>query len=388
MKSMEKRLAGALRYELIAVQPEALLNESAAEGIPFSELEIIDAYTLRLTIPESERKRLEALAPRCRCELRLIAQSGGSRDRRLLRYRLPLLIAALLVLLGILASSLFIWDIELVGAEELSRGRLLRALEDCGVAPGTFRFSLDTDEVRGKMLEKVPELAWMSVNVRGSRAGVLLLARSEKPEIYREEDAADVVAAAPGVVLRVSVLNGKPLVQAGQAVLRGETLVSGTLDSLTNAPRYVRAMAEVQAETLYEITACSPAQSAKSQGGGRSLTRFALCLGKTRVNFYGKSGKALDGYDKIIRETVLGVPGLFVLPVRLVREELRPYESRPGGAPQAEELQARLYEALAARIDGEILAAAFTVSEEDGLLCVTMRARCRENIARTVDIIH
>lgn len=387
MKKIEKRLRGALRYELVSVQPEALLNECALEGLTVSELEILDAFTLRLTIPEDERQRLEALAPRCRCELKLLETSGGSRDRRLLRRRLPLLLAALLALSAILASQLFIWEIDFVGAQELSRGRLLRALEESGVAPGAFRFSLDADAVRGKMLDKIPELAWMSVNVRGSKATVLLLPRSEKPEIYREEDAADLRAGAPGVVLRVSVLAGKPLVQPGQAVLRGETLVTGSLDSLTNAPRSVRARGEVLAETFYEITACSPPQTAKCEGGGRSVRRFALCFGKTRVNFFGKGGKALDGYDKIIRETVLGVPGLFELPVRLVREELRPYDSRPGGAPQAEELQGRLYDELAARIDGEILSAAFSVSEEDGLLCVTLRARCRENIARTVDII-
>ena len=57
-----------------------------------------------------------------------------------------------------------------------------------------------------------------------------------------------------------------------------------------------------------------------------------------------------------------------------------------GGAPSAEELQRRLYDSLAAAIDGEILSASFAVSEEKGLLCVTMRARCREDIAETVNI--
>ena len=107
--------------------------------------------------------------------------------------------------------------------------------------------------------------------MRGSKARVLLLPRGDKPEIYREEDAADIVASRSGVVVRVSALNGKPLVRAGQAVLRGETLVSGTLDSITNAPRAVRARAEVVAETLYEISAVSPAQTRKTGSGGRPI---------------------------------------------------------------------------------------------------------------------
>ena len=386
MKTIETRLRGALRYELGGTQPEALLNACALEGLSFSELEIEDAYTLRLTLPEADQARFEALAPRCRCELRLLGQTGGSADRRLLRRRLPLLLAAIAVLAALLLSSLFIWEIELVGGEGLSRGELLRALEESGVAPGVFWPGLDGDAVRAKMLARVPELAWMSVNVRGSKARVLLLPRGDKPEIYREEDAADIVASRSGVVVRVSALNGKPLVRAGQAVLHGETLVSGTLDSITNAPRRVRARAEVVAETLYEISAVSPAQTRKTGSGGRPVRRWALCVGDSRVNFYGKGGKALDGYDKIIRVTSFGAEGLFSLPLRLVREELRPYASVPGGAPSAEELQRRLYDGLAAAIDGEILSASFAVSEEKGLLCVTMRARCREDIAETVNI--
>ena len=288
MNRIERRIKGALRYELCGVQPEALLNACALEGLPFSELEIVDAYTLRLTIPEDERARLEALAPRCRCELRPLGGTGGRTARRALRRRWPLLLAAALLLLGLLVSSLFIWEIELIGRESLSRGLLLRALEDAGVAPGACRPGLDADEVRSRVLERVPELAWMTVNVRGSRASVLLLERSDKPEIYREKDAADVTAKCAGIVRRVSVLNGRPLVRPGQAVLRGETLVSGVMDSLTNAPRGVRARAEVLADTWYEITALCPAGRLKETDGGTAQRRYALVVGKTRVNFYGR----------------------------------------------------------------------------------------------------
>ena len=386
MRKLEKRLRGALRYELVAVQPEALLNACAMEGLAFSELEIADAYTLRLTVPEGERERFEALAPRCRCELRLLEKTGGSEDRRLLRRRLPLLLFAAAVLLLLLLSSLFIWEIGIDGAETLSRGEVLRALEDSGVSPGVFWPALDADAVRSRMLARLPELAWMTVNVRGSRAEVLLLERGEKPEIYRDSAAADIAASASGYVLRVSVLGGRPLVQPGQAVLRGERLVSGRLESLANAPRTVRARAEVLAETVYEITALRPAQTGKGESVGRTLRRFALCFGKTRVNFYAGAGKALDGYDKIIWERMLGVEGLFALPVRLVCEELRPYAAAPASGPSVGDIERRLLGDLAARIEGKILSSEFSVSEAGGLLRVTLHARCRENIAKVVDI--
>ena len=77
---------------------------------------------------------------------------------------LPLLLTAVLLLL----SSLFIWEINVEGNEKLTTGEILRALEECGVKTGTFWPGLDTDEIRCRMLLRLPELGWMTVNVHGS----------------------------------------------------------------------------------------------------------------------------------------------------------------------------------------------------------------------------
>ncbi len=385
MKRFETALRGRLVYEITGVQPEALLNACAAEGVPFSDVLSVDAWTLRLSVPEHEGTRLERLARLSRCEAELLQRRGGSRDRALLRRRLPLLLFALAVLLGLFVSSLYVWEVEVNGAETLGRGRVLRALEDSGVYPGVFWPNVDVDAVRSKMLTRVPELAWMTVRVHGSRAEAVLLERSEKPEICREDEAADVIAERTGIVTKVSVLSGRPLVRPGQAVLRGETLVSGTLESIANGARQVRARAEILADTQLELMAVSPAQTAKTAAGRGARVRFALCIGKRRVNFYRKGGKALDGYDKIIREYVCGIPGLFTLPLRLVKEELRPYQTAGPAQTDAEELRERLTQKLETLVRGELLSVTCAASGEDGQLCVTLHAAAREDIAQTLE---
>ena len=222
----------------------------------------------------------------------------------------------------------------------------------------------------------------MTVNVSGSRAVVLLSERLEKPEIVQEDRPADIVAGKTGIINRVSVLSGKPLAAKGQAVVRGETLVSGTVDSLTRPARQVRAQAEVLADTWYELTAVSPAKEELKTGEGRVSDRFALRLGKKRINFYLESGKRLDERDKIVYEYTLGIKGLFALPVTLIREErVWPETASAADSGRAEEMQRRLYASLRESIDGEIVSSGFSVSRSGELLQVTLRARCRENIA-------
>ena len=380
-----RRTRGLVRLELCGAQPEAVLNACALEGVSLMALESVDSYTLRVTVFEKERQQFEQLARRCYCDTSFLAAGGGSKDRALLLRRRWLWLFALLAAALLCVSSLFIWEIDVVGAQTLSRGAVLRALADCGVESGCFWPSLSVDAVRSCLLNSLPELAWVSVNVRGSRAVVLLLERTDVPEIDREDGAVDLIASRSGIVSRLSVLRGRALVEPGSSVVEGEVLVSGTVDSLTGAPRTLRAKASVMADTWYESTAFCPLD-AEQKGRERTLrNRFALKIGDRRINFYFSSGKPIDGCDKIIHETTLGVSGLFALPLRLVREEYIRCERPEAEQDMSKLLQQRLYEQLAAHIDGEICSASYAVSAENGLLAVTLRAHCLENIACPVE---
>ncbi len=382
MAKLLERIKGTVRAEICGIFPEAVLNACALGAIVFWDLESVDAYTLRLTVYEKELEKLRTAAAGAMCELKILDRRGGSRDRRLLRRRKWLLLSGALAAALLALSSLFIWEIDVRGCDKLSQGRVLRALEDCGVGLGTWWPGLSADLVRSRMLTELPELAWMTVNVSGSRAVVLLSERLEKPEIIQEDRPADILAGKTGIINRVSVLSGKPLAAKGQAVVRGETLVSGTVDSLTRPARQVRAQAEVLADTWYELTAVSPAKEELKTGEGRVSDRFALRLGKKRINFYLESGKRLDERDKIVYEYTLGIKGLFALPVTLIREEQVWPETAPAAdSGRAEEMQRRLYASLRESIDGEIVSSGFSVSRSGELLQVTLRARCRENIA-------
>ena len=81
----------------------------------------------------------------------------------------------------------------------------------------------------------------------------------------------------------------------------------------------------------------------------------------------------------------MAVPGLFILPVSLIRETLIPYETVTVSADTdrvCAELEASLRERLLEEIgpEGEILNPNYTAAEADGLLYVTLRAECRERI--------
>ena len=386
MSRIDRKVRGTVRFELCGACPESVLNACAMQALELMDLESLDACTLRVTVFENRAEEFQALARRCMCETEKLSQSGGSKSRRLVKRRMLLLIFALLTAGLLLFSSLFIWDIQVVGCQKLTQAQVLRALSGCGVEQGSFRFGLNSDLVRSRVLVELPEIAWMTVNVRGSRATVLILEREEKPEIVAEADAADLVAAKTGVIARMSVLNGKPLVRPGQAVVEGELLVSGTMDSITALPRQVRAAGSVTAETWTELSAVRPAVESHKTGQTKKIFRFALKFGEKRINLYFSGRNELDECDKIVYEYKTGIEGLFLLPVSIIKEELSFYETEAQPSAAGAEMEAALRDYLTETVDGEVLSADFSVNDSGELLCVTMHAHCLENIAETREI--
>ena len=365
---LEERIRGTVRVEICGAEPETLLNACLAEELPLLAPESLDAHTLRLRVWERDLPRLEKLAEKHFCELRVLSRRGGSRTRRLLRRRLGLLLLLALFLTAVTLATMFVWEIRIVGAEELSRPALLRELSELGLSYGVcFLFS----HFPGKSCVALGERysAFKSVDDACVEVVLLVVSLGIRGKVQS-------VSEAPGLfdhaVRRVDVRAGQARVLPGEAVTEGELLVSGSVDSITAAPRTVRAQGEVWADTWYELTALCPAASAKSGAEEGARSRWAVKIGARRINFHQNGGKTIDGCDKIVHEYNLGIDGLFCLPVCLVREELRPYAAAGESRADAERAGQQLIAALAERIDAEL----------PGLTVVTLRARCCENIAR------
>ena len=375
-------LRGAVRAELVGAFPAGLLNALAARGVELWDVRSADQYTLRLSLYESRLSELEDLARRAGCEVRVLRRVGGVGGRKRVLRRPALLIGLLTAMLLLTLSPLFVWDVELRGTDRLSRARVLSALEDCGLGVGCFWPTVNTELLRSDMMQKIPEIGWMTVNICGSRATAVIVEREEKPEMAGEEGPAELVAAHGGLVRRVNVLEGSPKVREGQLVTEGEVLVGAELPNLTNAPRLVRARGAVMADTWYELTAVRPLEETIKSPKGVPRSRFAIIFGKKRVNLYFGSGKALDGCDKIISDYTLGIPGLFSTPIRLVRERLVPYQTHSGPDCDAAELGRRLYAWLESRTEGQIFSYSLTPGRTGELFALTLRAHCLENIAQ------
>ncbi|MCD7749774.1 MAG: sporulation protein YqfD, partial [Oscillospiraceae bacterium] len=333
-------------------------------------------------------KLIPALGASIGCEVRIIRCHGLPAVFKKLRQRVVLLVCLAFMLGLLFVSGAFVWDIQISGNETIPEGVIRQALAECGVDIGSFWPIMSQDQVRNSMILKLPGIRWMTVSIRGSHAEVIIREKRTHIEPVDEAEYVNLVAAKTGFVTEVLALRGTALTEENRAVLAGEVLVAGYATGRYGAIQgLTRAIGSVTAHTLYEITIEAPVYVEEKTASEGQTVRWALVLGKTRINFYKDSSICPADCDKIIREYTLSVGNVFTLPLTVEKTVYTPYTTQSVEALELrEELEEMLIAALAEEIgqEGEMLSAQFTASSGNEVLYVTLFAECEEQIAEAV----
>ncbi|MGI6013853.1 MAG: sporulation protein YqfD [Oscillospiraceae bacterium] len=378
-------------FEAEGPEPEQLLSLCAEQGVRLREACRSGDFSITFVVPHRAVSTVETLAARCGCSLRQVEARGVLPAVRRMRRRGVLLVGIVVCAALLLWSSFHVWEIRVTGNETVSTGEILRALDDCGVSVGSRWMEYSSDLIRSQVLLEIPELSWLTVNVSGSCAEVVVRERKEKPELADEKTPTNVVAEKDGVITEVRVYNGASRVSVGQTVMQGDVLVSGAMESIAGGVRLVHANADVTARTWYELTAECPVEQTEKQYTGEKRTQYALILGTHRINFYRNSGNSDRSCDKLTIETRLAVDGVFTLPLSLIREVYTEYETVSGG-PDADSIRQSLEETLLQQLEQQIGENAVVHSteyetvERGNMITMTLRAECTEQISTAVEM--
>ena len=377
-------LRGSAQLRVQGKRPERILNLLTEAHIRFWNMEKSGEDTLTFRVVNDKARMAEKLCENAGLKCTRIRGRGLPYVLKKVKKRYVLLTLPVLLILFVLYLSLLVWNIDITGNETVSRAAILRALNHAGLEIGTFTLQVDRELVRSRVIEEIPELSWVSIQINGSRVVVDVRERTPKPDIVDIYADVDVRAAKSGLITKMNVLQGKPLVKVGDTVLAGELLVSGTMDSSYGDTRFVHAQAEIYARTWYEFSASMPLWYIAKRYSGEEISKRAITIGDVRTNLYWNSGSANMSSDKQVSEAWVELPLGIVLPVRTVQEVYRPYEPTVVEL-DAEIAQAELEQSLMSRLlelapDAEIVSITYTPVVDGDILTVTLSAECLERI--------
>jgi len=387
-------LLGEISATIQGAGAEEFLNRCAALGADLWAMERTEADGLRIRAAAGTWPRLRQAAEESGCALDQVRRQGLPVFLGGFRRRYALL-AGLVLCLGVLGvGSRVVLDLEVTGNETLSDREILSQLRLCGVGVGTYSPSVSVRTVENRMLLTMDRLSFCSLTFHGTRAVVSVREADPAPELEESTWPADVIADADGILLHVEPWAGDARFSQGDAVLKGEVLISGTM-TLDPPPLIegdlgtmtVRAEGRVLARTWRTLTARMGLTAAGKAYTGAEHTRYSLDLLGRRVNFYQNSGIPYAKYDTITQYKTWSPWGSRGLPVVWCRETFREYRTaaltlEPARAEAL--LRDRLMETLLARLDqGKVLRQDVQAVRERDTLTVTLLAQCTEQIGRT-----
>lgn len=372
--------------------PEEFINRLAADSIPFWNLNKKDPLNWDVSMFASDYKNIRKTAKRSMCRTHIRRKRGLPFRMKRLRKRRILIFGTIAAILAALMLPLFIWTFEVEGNVKVSDREIIRALNEIGIDVGTFGYSVNPVITETKMLLKIPQLSYLTINVKGGKASVVVREDVPAPEILDETVVTDLVATETGVITKMEILRGNALVETGQTVFKGEKLVTGLIEHYANETLFtvqaVRSMGEVYARTWKKAAATMPLEYMQKEPTGEEKTKYSLIIGSKRINFYFNSGNSYDKCDKIIETEYLTLPGGIQFPLALEKITERAFETSWAVIDEQtaeKQLQDWLCRSIKSRLlGGQIIKAEFETHAASGLITVTAVAECEQQIATEV----
>ena len=397
MKKLINLLRGYGEIQVTGAFPERLLNLCAQHRLPFWRLEWLDEITFTFRVALADLGRLEELAGRAMCEIRVTARRGAAAVAMGLRKRWGFLLGLAVCLAAVGVLSRFLLVVEVEGNESVPTAVILSELARLGVRPGAYGPAIDEGEVANRALMALPQLSFLSVNLHGTRAQVLVEEAVPAPELLDETTPADVVADVDGIILDIHTSAGRARFADGDIVTEGEVLISGQLDlyepegsPIDMGSLLVRASGTVTARTWRTLEETIPLAAQEKTYTGRERKLYSLRLLWGQFDFFENSSISGAMYDKITQTGCLTLFGR-TLPIGLTTTTLREYTLTEGEGDR-EALEEALKALLLARLEavledreGQVLRTDFVTRVEDGKLTVTLLAECQEQIGETVE---
>lgn len=372
---------GSCRFRAEGDFPERFLNLCARSDLGLRNIDR-EENGLSAVVAAGRYRRLLPIARRCGLRLRVLERSGL--PFRLLPYRkragMPLGFAMFCGMLWFL--SLFVWSVQLPELSPEVSAKVTEALDVMGVRVGSLRSELDGNRMSVELQLKVPDLTWAGISVYGSR--VTVEAKEFRPVVSNpgEGQPRNLTASRDGVIIDVEPLRGSVEVEPGQAVIKGDLLVSGVVEHLDGSVQITDATARVWAATTRELSCSMPFRQLARERTGRVVTRH-------RVRLFGLELPLLLSADTdglFEREYSHWQPkvGTIILPLEVSTERCYELEEREVDySPEQAEQQA--LEELERRIRAlgcEVLERRVSTRRSETDVRVTLSLTVRENIAQ------
>lgn len=263
-----RKVPSCVDFRAEGVFCEKLLTEAMKNGLGIS-FPRKSGYTMRGTVQAAEYRSLCKIARRLGLKMRIEKKHGIYFTLKRHRDKIGFAAGAIFAAAVVLFLNLFVWEINISGNKAVSNEEIMATLANSGLKTGTLRTAHDARKIEWNIMNDNKEIAWATVNIQGCCVNVVVSETRREAEMkYDDDKPVNIIAAKYGVIRKMDVFDGQGVVKVGDAVMKGDLLVSATFEDRHGKLTLKHSRARVMAETDYEITVEFPLEQVIETTGG------------------------------------------------------------------------------------------------------------------------
>ncbi len=209
------------------------------------EIEIIQIFLINQNwyckLRCRDYKKLKVFIKKTGCVCRIKEKRGLPFVIKKAGKRKGLLIGGILFVLVLSQCSGRIWHISVEGGFLHTREQMLQVMQQkLGVYGGVHGIGVDCFEIEKQLRLDYNEIGWISVEKKGCQLFVRLNESTMPKTAGTREEPSHIIAAQDGIVRKIEVMAGIPLVKPGDKVKKGDILISGIIPIMGDYEELIR----------------------------------------------------------------------------------------------------------------------------------------------------
>ena len=384
IKILFKYILGYVKITVEGYYIERFINICTTNKILIWNLKREKGVKLHLNVGIQDFYRAVKVAKKLKCKIKIQKKRGVPFLLNKYRKRKVFLISLVIILIGLYASSNYVWNIEIQVEDNLKLENIEQDIKEAGVEIGTRKSKINTEEVINQIRLKRNDISWIGIDLKGTNAIVKIVKAKQAPELINEKEYCNLVSKKRGIITEIIAQNGTAQVKIGDQVEQGQVLIQGTMEGKYTGTRYVHSLGEVKGIVQYTKTEKFPLKEEQNVKTGNKEEKYRIKINNFQINFY-KTLSKFKIYDTIEEEKKFRIFSNLYLPIsvtKITNEELEKFSKEYTIEEATEKGTKKLEEQIEAEIEEKqnILGKNAEVTETEEYLEISVTYEVIENI--------
>lgn len=257
-------------YYVITVEGigvERFLNHLIRNGIKVYNVNKISSTKIEFCVDRQDMKNFKQVYRGSNYEIKVKQKTGMPFILKRIYKHKGMWICAIVSLFLLMLTSQFVTDIYIQVPEGVKKEEIRKELYEAGLKPGVYKKSIDRKELRDHIMLTFDQVAYMSINVKGTNIFVTVTKKAETLKTEEQSNYCNIIAKKNGIIEKVIPRSGNAVKNTGDIVQKGEVLISGA---------DTKSVPEVWASTFYEVTKSASYEDTKKEKTGEKKNVYTL----------------------------------------------------------------------------------------------------------------